>query len=197
MSHCAGRCTVNAPSGCAASQDLQCVHVRNTQHSLPVQVEGYTRCDPCLPAPACCNQHIGRTPSETREGGRGGKKKKWDSGNSGGHGGPAAWIYTRNVWSWHTFVWSHGKSSRVARQSCNPLCPSLLFSGLPTWFCRRWEHEKVGGKKWHRKLFNLLCIQKVDDGHNNTPVIFKTVPAAVWLFLCWHRHFFILSIIQV
>lgn len=74
MSHCAGRCTVNAPSGCAASQDLQCVHVRNTQHSLPVQVEGYTRCDPCLPAPACCNQHIGRTPSETREGG--GRRKK-------------------------------------------------------------------------------------------------------------------------
>lgn len=74
MSHCAGRCTVNAPSGCAASQDLQCVHVRNTQHSLPVQVEGYTRCDPCLPAPACCNQHIGRTPNETREGG--GRRKK-------------------------------------------------------------------------------------------------------------------------
>lgn len=67
MSYCACWCTVNAPSGCAASQDLQCVHVRNTQHSLPVEVEGYTRCDPCLLAPACCNQHIGRTPSGTKE----------------------------------------------------------------------------------------------------------------------------------
>lgn len=72
MSHCASRCTVNAPSGCAASQDLQCVHVTNTQHSLPVQVEGYTRCDPYLPAPACCNQHIGCTLSE----GGGHEKKK-------------------------------------------------------------------------------------------------------------------------
>lgn len=47
--------------------------------------------------------------------------------------------------------------------------------------------RKVGrGKKKEedRKLFNLLCIQRVDDEHNNTPVIFKTVPAAVWLFLC-------------
>lgn len=81
MSHCACRCTVNAPSGCAASQDLQCVHVRNTQHSLPVQVEGYTRCDPCL-ASACVFliSTSGRTPSGTKRNGD----------NSGGHRGPAA-----------------------------------------------------------------------------------------------------------
>lgn len=69
MSPCARQCTVNAPSGCVASPDLQCVHVGNTQHSLPVQVEGYTRCDPCLLAPACCNQHMDRMRSRTPPGG--------------------------------------------------------------------------------------------------------------------------------
>lgn len=179
MSHC----------GCAASQDLQCVHVRNTQHSLAVQVEGYTHCDPCLLAPACCNQHIGRTPSGTA-----GTKEVGQRRRASRYGGVD--IYDKCLELTHLGVSSWKVvSGCTSRPYASHRHPVLCWSAYMVF---GYENRKSGeGKKWHRKLFNVLCIQQVDDGHNNTPVIFKTVPAAVWLFLCWRRHFFILSIIQV
>lgn len=153
MSHCAGRCTVNAPSGCCGQSGLAvCACQEHTTLITCSSWRVHTLWP--LPACACVLQSAHRPHAERDPGGRGGggeKKQNWESGNSGGHRGPAAWIYTRNVWSWHTFVWSHGKWSRVARQSCNPLCPlpPLFWSAyvvLPSMRTRKGGRKKMTQK---------------------------------------------------